>query len=373
MNLSQRFNLPKGKIMHRLRSVPILILMPHSACNCRCVMCDIWRANANKHELSVEFLERHLPSIEQLGVRWVVLSGGEALLHRNLWTFCELIKTLNIKITLLSTGLLLKKYAVEVVQWCDEVIVSLDGSPAVHNEIRRIPYAFERLAEGIHAIREVDKNFRITGRCVLQKANYFDFEHIIQTAQDIGLHQISFLAVDVSETGFAHENAPRNEDPKNLALGEKEIGEFEHLLENAIQRFDYFFNTGFIAETPQKLRRMVAYFKAIAGEIPFSSPRCNAPWVSAVIESDGKVRPCFFHDAIGNIHDSSLEQILNSTKAISFRQHLDVAKNPTCQRCTCSLYLRSSQLDTMRESKKAMTEKSDDSLKGTFEGGFRGM
>ena len=43
----------------QLRSLPILALRVHSACNCRCVMCDIWKANADKREIGLDELERH--------------------------------------------------------------------------------------------------------------------------------------------------------------------------------------------------------------------------------------------------------------------------------------------------------------------------
>jgi radical SAM protein with 4Fe4S-binding SPASM domain len=69
------------------------------------------------------------------------------------------------------------------------------------------------------------------------------------------------------------------------------------------------------------------------------APRCNVAWVSAVVESDGTVRPCFFHAAIGNVREQSLLEALNSPSAIDFRNSLDVANNPTCQQCVCSLYL----------------------------------
>ena len=32
---------------HRIHTLPVVALMPHSRCNCRCVMCDIWKANRN--------------------------------------------------------------------------------------------------------------------------------------------------------------------------------------------------------------------------------------------------------------------------------------------------------------------------------------
>jgi sulfatase maturation enzyme AslB (radical SAM superfamily) len=69
------------------------------------------------------------------------------------------------------------------------------------------------------------------------------------------------------------------------------------------------------------------------------APRCNAPWVSAVIEANGDIRPCFFHPAIGNIHDGPLTCILNAPTAVGFRKNLDVETNPICRQCVCSLYI----------------------------------
>src|ERR1700704_6611749 len=99
---------------HRIHSLPMLVLMPHSRCNCRCVMCDIWQANAEMRELTREDIERQLGAMRSLHVQRVVLSGGEALMHQNLWTLCELLRELDIRITLLSTGLLLKVFAADV-------------------------------------------------------------------------------------------------------------------------------------------------------------------------------------------------------------------------------------------------------------------
>lgn len=132
---------------HRIHALPVVVLLPHSRCNCRCVMCDIWQANRAGRELSRDDLAPHLAALRELNVHWVALSGGEALMHSNLWTLCELLKELEVKISLLSTGLLLKRAAPDIIRWCDEVIVSLDGSREVHNAIRRVPRAYERLAQ----------------------------------------------------------------------------------------------------------------------------------------------------------------------------------------------------------------------------------
>ena len=89
----------------RIYNLPVLVLMPHSRCNCRCVMCDIWKANHEKREISPEVLQQHVQAFRELGVRRVALSGGEALMHANLWNLCEQFHAIGVKISLLSTDL----------------------------------------------------------------------------------------------------------------------------------------------------------------------------------------------------------------------------------------------------------------------------
>src|SRR5579884_4172432 len=291
---------------HRIFTLPLVVLMAHSRCNCRCVMCDIWRANRHGQEIAPELLARHVEGFRRLGVEWIVLSGGEALMHSNLWALCELLQALPAKITLLSTGLLLKRHAADVARWCDEVVISLDGSPAVHDSIRNVPRAYQRLAEGVAALKAINPSYRVTGRTVLQRGNWFDLPNIIDTAHQLGLHQISFLPVDVSSTAFNRPTPWGDERVDEVALSPNEVEEFERLVEATIVDHAADFASGFVAENPDKLRRIPRYFAALNGRDDFPTTVCNAPWVSTVIETDGTVRPCFFHPGFGNIHQQEL-------------------------------------------------------------------
>ncbi|MCG8607040.1 radical SAM protein [bacterium] len=331
-----RLHTQKG---HVLRGIPVVVLMPHSACNCRCVMCDIWKANQQKQEISPQELANYLPAFRHLGVRWIVLSGGEALLHSNLWKLCELLKSLDVKITLLSTGLSVRRNASQIVKWCDEVIVSLDGSKAVHDEIRNIPHAFDQLADGVRALKNLDSDFRVTGRCVIQRRNYSDLPNIIDTSHNLGLHQISFLAVDAWSTAFNRPTPWSEERASDVALSINDVGLLNSVLQRIFQEYSDDFASGYIAESPAKLLKLHQYFAACVGRGDFPRNICNAPWVSAVIESDGSVKPCFFHPSLGNIHDTSFDGILNSEKAIAFRRQLNVKTDPICRRCVCTLHL----------------------------------
>jgi Fe-coproporphyrin III synthase len=48
------------------------------------------------------------------------------------------------------------------------------------------------------------------------------------------------------------------------------------------------------------------------------------------------VRPCFFHAAVGNVRDAPLDEIV-ARHLPAFRRTLDVATNPVCTRCVCSM------------------------------------
>src|SRR5690606_9902997 len=112
-------------------------------------------------------------------------------------------------------------YAEQVAKWCDEVIVSLDGSPRVHDRIRNVEGAFDKLEAGVRALRARRPKLKITGRCVVQRMNYFDLGKIIETARQLPLDRISFLAADVTSEAFNHKH-PWEGGP-NVALTREEV------------------------------------------------------------------------------------------------------------------------------------------------------
>jgi Fe-coproporphyrin III synthase len=323
---------------HKIHSLPIVVLMPHSSCNCRCVMCDIWKANSEKRELTVDDVSKHVHSFQKLGVREIVFSGGEALMHSNLWTLCKVLRSRQITLTLLTTGLLLERHAVPVVENFDSIIISIDGSSTVHDRIRNIPNGYEKITRGIEAIRRISSQYRITARCVLQRYNFFDFMNTVTSAKQIGIDQISFLPADISTSAFNHVSLT-DDRIHEIALSHAEVNELEKILLDSFKMLAEAYRTKFIAESPAKMMRVVQYYRAINGEGNFSGAVCNAPWVSAVVESNGDVLPCFFHKPYGNIYDDDFTTVINSRKAVDFRKNLHMDTDAICKKCVCSLKL----------------------------------
>lgn len=323
----------------RIAALPIVILMPHSACNCRCVMCDIWKGNNKLKQLTEKDIEGLMFSLKKFGTQQVLMSGGEALLNPNFFRFCQILNKEKIKVSLLSTGLTLKKNAALVVGHVNDIIVSVDGDEETHDRIRNIPGAFNKLKEGIAAIKSLNPDFKITGRTVIHQLNFRRWPQIIEAAKEIGLQQISFLPADVSSHAFNREQIWDEKRQHEILLSKDDLPNLENIIKNLLITNSADFENKFIAEIPQKIRKIYSYYAAFYGLNDFPFKRCNAPWVSTVIEADGNVRPCFFHQSYGNIRSQSLEKILNSEKAISFRKNLDIDKDEVCKKCVCYLNL----------------------------------
>ncbi len=313
--------------------------MPHSACNCRCIMCDIWKDNKNLKQLNESDISGLLESLNKLNTKLVLMSGGEALLNPNLFRLCEILKKNGQSISLLSTGLGLKQHAHNIIKYVDDVIVSIDGTEAVHNSIRRIPDAFKKLREGVMAVKALNPKFRITSRTVIQKNNFRIWPELIREIKTLGLEQMSFLPADVSSSAFNHIQPVTKEDGSKIAPDVNELEDLHTIVEQLIQEFQSDFENATIAESPEKIRAIATYYSALHGLTPFPKKACNAPWVSAVIEADGTLRPCFFLQELGNVKQMPFELLLNSEKSVNFRRHLNTANHPTCERCVCSLFL----------------------------------
>ena len=260
-------------------------------------------------------------------------------MHSDLSALARMLRREGIRTTLLTAGLILERHAVQVAEDMDDVIVSIDGPREIHDQIRGVPDAYRRLQRGISALRQHRPSIPIHGRCTVQKSNFRHLRATVRAAQEMELTSLSFLAADIMSEAFNH-SAPGPEGANAyVALNTKELDELLMEIEGLIVDCQEEIKSNFIRENPEKLRRIDSHFRAHLRFIHHRAPRCNAPWVSAVIESDGAVRPCFFHRPFGNLADGTLVDILNSDDAMRFRSQLDVSKDATCQRCVCSLFL----------------------------------
>lgn len=318
-------------IGHRLNTLPLLVLYLTDGCNSRCGMCDIWRRPRKNMDMAL--VDELVSAAADLKMRWVLLSGGEAMQHPEWPTIARRFREVGIYTMLLTNGLLVKRQAEAVAASVDELIVSLDGgTPETYAHIRGVD-AFDLLLEGITQVRAA--GVPVTTRTTVQAGNYGELPQIIEAAYRAGASLISFLPIDMgSDVAFGSRT-----QPQFGALSAEQTDDFAHIIERIIDDYAPLFEAGRMAEPPPKLRRLVGYFRALGGQpTDYTPPRCNAPHISTVIEVDGTLRPCYFLPATGNAAEAGLSAALNTPAAVAMRRAYQSGQRAECARCVCPLY-----------------------------------
>jgi Fe-coproporphyrin III synthase len=322
-----------------LQQLPLVTLYVTDRCNSRCVTCDYWRHG--RDDMTLAAVSRLLPSFAELRTQIVLLSGGEPLLNPEWAGIAQTLRANGLKVWLLTSGLALAKHAERAAQLFDSITVSLDGTDtATYAAIRGLD-AFDKVCEGIRtaAAQGMPTGIRVT----LQRANYRQLPRFVDLAKELGARDISFLAVDVANP---HAFGRTDDFVSDLALQPHELPQLGQILDSMERDYQEDFRTGFIAESPQKLRRLHQYFSAIHGQAAYPPVRCNAPEFSAVIGATGRVQPCFFISGPPEAevltstdgHSVDLSIALNSAPMATLRAQIHAGARRECKTCVCSMW-----------------------------------
>jgi MoaA/NifB/PqqE/SkfB family radical SAM enzyme len=312
--------------------LPLVTLYLTERCNSRCVTCDYWRTG--RDHLTLAKLEAMLPGLQRLGTRIALLSGGEPLLNPEWRAIASALRDAGIERWLLTSGLSLAKHATAVAELFDAATVSLDGANAATYQAIRGLDAFDVVCDGIAALSRAGlaPGLRVT----VQRTNYREMPQLVQLARRLGARQISFLAVDV---GNPHAFGRDTPFLAGLALERAEVAELGAIVRAMRSELAQEFSNGFIAESPEKLARLPAYFAALLGDGAFPRVRCNAPEFSAVVGVNGALSPCFFIPG-PHVPGSPAQpgDALDATAMRALRDDIRAGRRPECARCVCSLW-----------------------------------
>jgi Fe-coproporphyrin III synthase len=324
-----------GAAVNRTFVLPLLIFYPTSRCNSRCVSCEWWK-HSGEGDLTMDEIRAVAAALPALGTQVVAFSGGEPLLRSDVFDVASMFRSRGLSLQLLTSGVLLERSADKVAEHFTRVFVSLDAATdALYETVRGIN-ALATVGRGIARLRRLAPSVPVMARATLHRANFRELPRLIEHAKTMGLDGISFLAADVSSSAFGRDAASNGAPAPSLALTRAEVTEFTAIVERTLAVYEGDFESGFVAESPDKLRRLPRYYAALCGDEPFPPVRCNAPWVSVVLEANGDVRPCFFHPPVGNVREAPLAELVTDNLR-AFRAKFDVHSDPTCGRCVCSL------------------------------------
>jgi len=322
-------------------------------CNLRCKMCGLWRNLENPNSaktLSWKTVRAILDEVSAFSPE-IYLGGGEPLLHPHIVDIADYLKQKGMICTLLTNGILLPKYAFEMVKsGVDEIEVSMDGPPNIHDAIRGVGN-FEKAMKGIKSVIEAKKevgarNPMISVTCVAQETNCGHLLDLIELLTREST--VKFLNVILG--WFTTEEMGRQND----AL-------FQKLFNIRSTSWKGFVN---VCGNPdvKKLKQFLTYVRRRKGppwisfippidpdelttyyqapEKPLVRSMCITPWFFLNILANGDATFCANYSdyIIGNVNEAKIIEIWNGPRARHFRNTLRThGLFPICSRC-CGLY-----------------------------------
>ena len=335
--------------MSALTRLPLVTLYLTERCNSRCVTCDYWRYG--RADMTAERVRELIPRLRELHTRVVLISGGEPLLNPDWPVIAAALRAAGMKLWLLTSGLSLAKHARAVTELFDWVTVSMDGTHRKSYEAIRGLDAFDVVCSGARAVAATA--IPLTLRVTLQRSNYRELPQFVDLAHSLGAHQVSFLAVDVANPHAFGRSAGVVLD---TALAETDLAALAGLVDALERDRSEEFASGFIAESPAKLRRLLAYFAAVRHGGSYPVVKCNAPEFSAVVDATGGVRPCFFIPGPAESPAGlDLGAALNRGDMRALRAEIRSGARPECRTCVCPLWRDLSAAQPMRLAPRAIS------------------
>ena len=169
-------------------------------CPLSCPQCYV--DNKKARNMSYEQYQRVIEQIDTWGIKTVLLTGGEPILHPYLIDFVRVATNKNMRCELSSSGMGLSYSLAKELgkNNLSALYISLNGSTeSVHNCSR------SNYTESIRALHvAVDAGLPVGINWVARNDNIDDFKNIIKLAQHIGVKTICVLSNKPSADGILH-------------------------------------------------------------------------------------------------------------------------------------------------------------------------
>jgi MoaA/NifB/PqqE/SkfB family radical SAM enzyme len=321
-------------IASRLRALPAREwLFPVTyRCDARCVMCNIWQSDKSG-ELSLEDWRGILANRLFAGVQSVSLTGGEPTLRHDLPELAELLmqKLPALRRLTVTTNALATE---RVVRQCTSLLdlcaahsvrffvgISLDGVGAVHDEMRGIPGAFDKVQQTVQELQSLrSRGLRMGVNCTLTNRNLHQAGSLRRWSSERGL-SVNWIVASFADSYYAN---TASED--NLAI----TGE---------QREDLiaFLQTLGTHKTPGNL---AAYFHADAAGMLERGKARTTPCVfqkdGFMLDARGDLQYCMYSRVLGNAKQQNAADVYFAVENLAHRQEL-IANQ--CHNCTITCFL----------------------------------
>ncbi len=302
-------------------------------CDARCVMCNIWQSS-KAGELSIAQWKHILDDRLFAGIESINLTGGEPTLRRDLPQLVQLLidKLPALRRLTLTTNALNSSHVINHCEQLGELCagrgisyfvgVSLDAIGPLHDEMRGIPDAFEKVEctlERLQRLREQGR-LRVGINCTLTSHNLHDAKNVRQWCAERDL-EVNFIIASFAESYYANIEAAK--DLEITAQQRRALIAF--LTELAAQK---------------SLGNLAAYFYADAARMIERGTARTTPCVfqkdAFILDARGDLQYCMYSRKLGNVRKESAAALYYAPQNLAHRQEIIASK---CQNCTITCFL----------------------------------
>jgi radical SAM protein with 4Fe4S-binding SPASM domain len=356
IDTNKDYRLGTGEALRPPRQISLRIT---NACNHRCAVCGQYgrhgymKDGENAHLLKTLPLETYKELVDQVAPQKPIfyVTGGEPFLYPRFVELMNYIKEKGCVLSVVTNGVLLEKYAEEIVRnrW-DMVLVSFDGPRDIHDQCRNLPGAYDTAMRGILKINEMKsvynrvKPFVLTSTTISQvNAGVLDRTFEIGselspdlmvvylswfTSEAIGRAQTEIMEKSLGVTPFTWKSYATEFSEEDGRIFRDAIAE----VKSKVWPFEYMI----IPDIKEK--DIPRYYTETEEMFGFS--KCVAPFLMIDVMPNGDVTTCrdFIDVKVGNITEKPLLEIWNDAPFVQFRKLLldHGGLLPQCSRC-CGL------------------------------------
>ncbi|HUJ30411.1 MAG TPA: radical SAM protein [Candidatus Acidoferrum sp.] len=156
-------------------------------CNERCEHCYL--EHDDRGEMTTAEIRALLQQLEEAGVFFLTLSGGEPLVRRDCFDIIEYARSLQFNVKLKTNAVLIREREARLLRslGVEQVQISVYSHRSeVHDSITRLPGSLRRTLEGVRLLRE--HGLKVSVANVLMKSNSADSEGVRAMAGELGAH-----------------------------------------------------------------------------------------------------------------------------------------------------------------------------------------
>lgn len=313
-----------------------LTLFVTGVCNLRCRHCfHFEEVAAAARGPSADEVERLAASLERMGpLLWVSFGGGEPFLRRDLAELAASFGRRGLRHLAIPTNGLVEEHqherVEEILTACPEtflsVSISIDGPPAVHDEIRGLEGAHERALASFHAYKRQARRHANLGVGLILTVTRENQEVLAEHLEEL----VRELRPDNVTINLARDKAL---DPTLL---EVDIAHYEEVVaakarllrEGVLPYFDFPLARVAVARDRMMYEHVAGVRRGDASFKP-----CTAGTLSAVVFEDGEVHPCeVLGRSLGNLEDVDwdLSALWEGDRARALRREI------LATRCACT-------------------------------------